>query len=158
MPESVVSAGIVAVLPAPGKYHAVATVFASGGSASIDLRSHDTIVAMFAPFESVSLVSAVASVTAPAAKEPVTIDLGWVANSAPNSQATARGAFYGVNTWTSNYSGTHLQCPLEVGHHFGTELKSLVTGNPAPKAVVHTADQCLLTVRITFDATGFAAV
>jgi hypothetical protein len=163
MSMSTATVGLTAPeLPSGNLYRAVCAVVPAKTATMVDLRSAADIVKMFAPFESVKLVSAEATITL--ANGPATrVSIAWVGNTTTASLNGILNAYDSLSVYSQTYGGTHAILPLSSGHPFGTELKTLVTGNPSPALCVHAESSgdmapAVVRIRITFSASGVAVV
>jgi hypothetical protein len=126
-------------------------------SVKIDLRSAATVVAMFAPFESVTLLWASATLHL-APGDAATVGCAWLPNTLNVNTVNIEKAFDGCEMSTAKYSGMTAVVPL-TQPTFGRELKALVVGNPAPCFVADaTSAAGFIKVKILFSGSGVAAI
>jgi hypothetical protein len=143
----------------------VADTAAAAVGVEIDLRTNNTLVAGFAPFEHVTLISAVATITLfrDAVHDPI-IYPAWVPSSWTNSEARARYSFDHAVLQPASASAEHFDLPVDCAH-YGTELKSAVLGNQTPKFIIpalpHSATDHRrigsVQIRVTYTGRGFSS-
>jgi len=140
-----------------GVYRAVARVALSAADAvEIDLRAAADLRERFAPFESVQLLWACATLHVNVRSSAATVACGWIPNTLTASQELIEGSFDGCEISTATTSGVTAVVPL-TETAFGRELKALVTGNAAPSfAASATPAVGFIKVKICFSASGSA--